>query len=141
MTPTPSRRERERSLTRDSYGRPPVPPVPPRESSLYVPFGSYAEIGVHTRPGRYASTTQTPGVAGARFSRRSVTPGPGAGYNRSQMTSSSGYSSNYSSSRRNSVSLSSSSAGVGSSTCRQRHYSTSAAAFGTPAANRGLPFY
>ena len=52
MTPTPSRRERERSLTRDSYGRPPVPPVPPRESSLYVPFGSYAEIGVHTRPGR-----------------------------------------------------------------------------------------
>ena len=53
MTPTPSRRERERSLTRDNYGRPPVPPqVPTRDSSLYVPFGSYAEIGAHTRPGR-----------------------------------------------------------------------------------------
>ena len=35
---------------------------------------------------RYASTSQTPGVAGTRLSRRSVTPGPGAGYNRSQVS-------------------------------------------------------
>ena len=57
MTPAPSRRERERSLTRETYGRPPVPPqVPARESSLYVPFGSYAEIGAHTRPGRSVFT-------------------------------------------------------------------------------------
>ena len=51
-------RERGRSQTRDSYGlqtcgRPPV--APPRDSSLHVPFGSYAEKGIHSRPGRSAS--------------------------------------------------------------------------------------
>ena len=43
-------RERGRSQERTSYGRPPLPPA--RDSSLYVPFGSYAERGVHSRPGR-----------------------------------------------------------------------------------------
>ena len=51
MTPAPSRKERGRSLTRDSYGRPPVAPTLDT-SRPHVPFGSYAEIGVHTRPGR-----------------------------------------------------------------------------------------
>ena len=50
-------RERGRSHTRDSYGlqtcgRPPVAPA--RDSSLHVPFGSYAEKGIHSRPGRSA---------------------------------------------------------------------------------------
>ena len=33
----------------------PIPPVPPpRDSSLHLPFGSYAEIGIHTKaPNRY----------------------------------------------------------------------------------------
>ena len=43
-------RERGRSQERTSYGRPPLPPA--RDSSLYVPFGSYAERGIHSRPGR-----------------------------------------------------------------------------------------
>lgn len=123
-TPTLSRRGI--SQTRDvSHNRPPVPPT--RDSSLYLPFGSYAEMGIHTRPSRYTSTTVT---------RRSVTPGPNLTSYRPQVSSTS--SSSYSSSRRNSVSLSSSQT-VSSST-RQRHFSTSAA-FGTPAANKGIPFY
>ena len=57
LTPSLSRRgverERGRSLTRENYGRPPVAPTPPtRDSSLYIPFGSYAERGIHSRPGR-----------------------------------------------------------------------------------------
>ena len=62
LTPSVTRRglererERGRSQTRDSYGRPPVAPAAPaRDSSLYVPFGSYAEKGIHSRPGRSAS--------------------------------------------------------------------------------------
>ena len=59
LTPSLSRRgverERGRSLTRENYGRPPVAPTPPtRDSSLYIPFGSYAERGIHSRPGRYS---------------------------------------------------------------------------------------
>ena len=64
LTPSVTRRglererERGRSQTRDSYGlqtcgRPPVAPAAP--SSLHVPFGSYAEKGIHSRPGRSAS--------------------------------------------------------------------------------------
>ena len=104
LTPSVTRRglererERGRSQTRDSYGlqtcgRPPVAPAAP--SSLHVPFGSYAEKGIHSRPGRsasqcnammngsqliifrYASTTPAPVTH--MMSRRSVTPGPGAG--------------------------------------------------------------
>jgi len=145
LTPSVTRRglererERGRSQTRDSYGlqtcgRPPVAPAAP--SSLHVPFGSYAEKGIHSRPGRYASTTQAPVTH--MMSRRSVTPGPGAGgalYS-SQVSHSSG--GGYSSSRRNSVSLSSSSMSMTASSSRQRHMSAS---YGTPAASRGLPFY
>ena len=48
---TPTMRRREFSQPRDTYGRPPAPPT--RASSLYLPFGSYAEMGVHTKaPGR-----------------------------------------------------------------------------------------
>ena len=74
LTPSLSRRqERGRSATRDNYGRPPVPPT--RDSSLYIPFGSYAERGIHARPGRYASTSSAP----LTNPRRSMTPGPGLG--------------------------------------------------------------
>ena len=53
LTPSLSRKERGRSQTRDTYGRPPMAPTPPtRDSSLYIPFGSYAEKGIHSRPGR-----------------------------------------------------------------------------------------
>ena len=49
-TPTMSRRDF--SQPRDTYSRPPAPPT--RDSSLYLPFGSYAEMGVHTKaPARY----------------------------------------------------------------------------------------
>ena len=54
------------------------------------------------------------------------------------MSHSSGYSNGYSGSRRNSVSLSSSSMSMTASSSRQRHMSAS---YGTPAASRGLPFY
>ena len=48
---TPSMGRREFSQTRENYGR--VTTTPTRDSSLYVPYGSYAEMGVHTRaPGR-----------------------------------------------------------------------------------------
>merc|ERR1719483_299012 len=47
-TPTLSRRKF--SQTREHYGRHSV--TPSRDSSLYIPFGSYAEIGVHSRPSR-----------------------------------------------------------------------------------------
>jgi len=130
-TPTLSRREF--SQTRESYSRPPIPP--PRDSSLYLPFGSYAEMGIHTKPpARYSAAPQS-----MRTSRRSVTPGPNLSSYRppvaSQPTSS------YSASRRNSVSLTSSNAySSSSSSSRQRHFSTSAS-YGTPAASRGLPFY
>ena len=61
-TPTLSRREfgagassssrRERSVSRADLARAPLPPA--RESSLYLPFGSYADIGCHTKaPSRY----------------------------------------------------------------------------------------
>merc|ERR1712106_8643 len=145
-TPTLSRREY--SQTRETHTRPPVPPA--RDSSLYLPFGSYAEMGIHTKPpGRYSSTSQT------MSSRRSVTPGPNLSAYRPQVSSipSPSYSSSrrnslslgsdYSSNRRGSVSLSSSNAYSSSSstsTSRQRHYSTSAD-YGTPAASRGIPFY
>ena len=53
LTPSLSRKERGRSQERTNYGRPPVAPTPPsRDSSLYIPFGSYAEKGIHARPGR-----------------------------------------------------------------------------------------
>ena len=49
---TPTMGRREFSQTRETYGRPPAHPT--RDSSFYVPYGSYAEMGVHTRaPGRY----------------------------------------------------------------------------------------
>ena len=49
---TPTMGRREFSQTRETYSRPTAPPT--RDSSLYVPYGSYAEIGVHIRaPGRY----------------------------------------------------------------------------------------
>eukprot|EP00092_Neocalanus_flemingeri_P002977 GFUD01003185.1.p1 GENE.GFUD01003185.1~~GFUD01003185.1.p1 ORF type:complete len:195 (+),score=42.87 GFUD01003185.1:239-823(+) len=134
-TPTMSRREF--SQTRETYGRPPVPP--PRDSSLYLPFGSYAEMGVHTKaPSRYSSTSYS-GGHDMRTSRRSVTPGPNMSSYRSEVSSIP--SSSYSASRRNSVSLSSSNAYSASSSSRQRHYSTSSAAYGTPASSRGLAFY
>ena len=56
LTPSLSRRERGRSQERTNYGRPPIAPTPPtRDSSLYVPFGSYAEKGIHARPGRWVT--------------------------------------------------------------------------------------
>jgi len=62
------------SITRD---RPPVAPV--RDSSLYLPFGSYAELGVHTKPpSKYAAGVSS--AYGSAYNRdlrkRSVTPGP-----------------------------------------------------------------
>ena len=68
LTPSVTRRglerehERGRSQTRDSYGlqtcgRPPVAPA--TSSSLHVPFGSYAEKGIHSRPGRSALQCET----------------------------------------------------------------------------------
>ena len=49
-TPTLSRKEygyrRDRSVSREV--RAPAPPA--RESSLYLPFGSYADLGCHTKP-------------------------------------------------------------------------------------------
>ena len=49
-TQTMGRREygsrRDRSVSREV--RAPVPPA--RESSLYLPFGSYADLGCHTKP-------------------------------------------------------------------------------------------
>jgi len=68
-------RQREKSLTRESR-RPPPPPV--RDSSLYLPFGSYAEIGLHTRPpNRYSAAA--PGSLSiysksVEKNRRSMTP-------------------------------------------------------------------
>jgi hypothetical protein len=53
-TPTLSRREynggtaRSRDLSVGRDARPPAPPA--RESSLYLPFGSYADLGCHTKP-------------------------------------------------------------------------------------------
>jgi len=52
-TPTLSRREfgsggRSRDLSVGREARPPAPPA--RESSLYLPFGSYADLGCHTKP-------------------------------------------------------------------------------------------
>jgi len=135
-TPTMSRREF--SQTRETYGRTPVPPT--RGSSLYLPFGTYAEIGVHTKaPDRYSSSSHSSGY-NMRTSRRSVTPGPSISSYTSQVSSIP--SSSYSSSRRNSVSLSSSNAysSSSSSTSRQRQYSFSAAN-GTPSSARGLSFY
>ena len=51
-TPTLSRREF--SQTRESHNRAPVPPA--RGSSLHLPFGSYAEMGIHTKPSRYSNS-------------------------------------------------------------------------------------
>jgi len=84
-------RDARSSVTRDS--RPPLPP--PRDSSLYLPFGSYADLGVHTKPpSKYAAGvasaygsaysrhirqgSATPeSLASSRdLRRRSVTPGP-----------------------------------------------------------------
>lgn len=90
-------RDRSHSVTRDvrsSQTRDaPIPPT--RDSSLYLPFGSYADLGIHTKPpSKYAA-----GVASAYGSaygrhirqgsvtpissadtrdarRRSITPGP-----------------------------------------------------------------
>merc|ERR1712098_660619 len=131
-TPTLSRRDFSQS--REAYSRPPVPP--PRDSSLHLPFGSYAEIGIHTKaPNRYGSAAPS-----MRTSRRSVTPGPNLSSYRAPVPSQA--SSAYSAGRRNSVSLTSSNtySSSSSSTSRQRHYSTSAS-YGTPAASRGIPFY
>ena len=49
-------RQREASLTRETR-RP--PPPPPRESSLYLPFGSYADRGCHTKAPRYGNLIST----------------------------------------------------------------------------------
>merc|ERR1711936_1185596 len=119
-TPTLSRREY--SQTRETHSRHTAPST--RDSSLYLPFGSYAEMGIHTRPTRYGNSTSN--------SRRSVTPGYNIGSYTSQQVASTP---SNSSTRRNSVSLSSSSSTSTSS--RQRHYSTSAS-YGTPASNRGI---
>merc|ERR1711936_577572 len=124
---TPTLRRREFSQTRDSLALPPVPPT--RDSSLYLPYGSYAEMGIHSRPSRYGSSTSS-----MTTRRRSITPVPSMTPYISQVSNTP--STSYSSSRRNSVSVNSSS----STFSRQRHYSTSAA-YGTPASNRGIPFY
>merc|ERR1711936_138794 len=123
-TPTLSRREY--SQTRETHSGHPAPST--RDSSLYLPFGSYAEMGIHTRPTRYGNSTSNSMVT----SRRSVTPGYNIGSYTSQQVASTP---SNSSTRRNSVSLSSSSSTSTSS--RQRHYSTSAS-YGTPASNRGI---
>ena len=74
LTPSLTRRglerERGRSQTRDSYGlqtcgRPPMAPA--RDSSLHVPFGSYAEKGIHSRPGRSASECEIRDIISETF--------------------------------------------------------------------------
>jgi len=68
-------RQREPSLTRDAK-RP--PPPPPRDSSLYLPFGSYADRGCHTKaPSRYsAAVSNTLSIYNKNVerSRKSMTP-------------------------------------------------------------------
>lgn len=68
-------RQRESSMTRESR-RPPAPP--PRESSLYLPFGSYAERGLHTKPPNRYSTSSAGSLSvyskNYERNRRSMTP-------------------------------------------------------------------
>jgi len=90
-------RDRSHSVTRDV--RPSAPMPPTRDSSLYLPFGSYADLGIHTKPpSKYAAgVTSAYGSAYSRHirqgsvvpessvyssansrdaRRRSITPGP-----------------------------------------------------------------
>jgi len=156
-TPSMSRREfgrstdsasvlrRERSMSREA--RAPVPPS--RDSSFYLPFGSYADIASHTKPptryssalrsggynaDRSGSVVRSGGYSVDRSSRRSMTPLsfqlPPSGY-------STGSGDSRLAGRRSSISLSQQTF-TSTQTSRQRHSSCS---FGTPASARGIPFY
>ena len=68
-TPTMGRKEygyrRDRSVSREI--RAPAPPA--RESSLYLPFGSYADLGCHTKPpSRYTIIYKTINRTNCRLS-------------------------------------------------------------------------
>merc|ERR1712192_114672 len=120
---------RDSSVTRDSsiYAAA-SRPVHHRDLSSHLPFGSYAEQGMHTKaPSRYTSSSYSTGGHVSRS--RGVTPGLSA------RPPAPTYPSAASSGRRNSISISSSS--------RRRHVSmsSSSSSYGTPAASRGLPFY
>jgi len=155
-TPTLSRREmpfrRDRSVTRDT--KPPLPSAASSRDSTsnYLPFGSYADIGCHTKaPTRYGMTSgYTAYSERMDRSRRSTTPltvssihNPSysssnrstTGYEpRSRRASFCSQQSFYSQTSASSVHSSSSSTEMK----RQRHSSCS---FGTPASARGIPFY
>jgi len=151
-TPTLSRREmpstrRESSMTREAV-RAPLPPA--RESSHHLPFGSYADMGCHTKaPTRYSMTSGYSNYSTypdrMERSRRSKTPLSVSSYQYS--TTPNFGSSNMGSLRAESRSRRASatftqqsfqSSSQSQTTSRQRHSSCS---FGTPAAARGIPFF
>jgi len=149
------RNQRDSSMTRES--RRPPPPPPTRDSSLYLPFGSYADRGCHTKPpNRYNSTTSSGSLStyskNIERTRRSMTPlSSGLPMTSAHYTA---YPSVYSSgpqqaadfrssrSRRNSFTHTADTSLSQTFSSRQRHSSyTSSYSVGTPAASRGLSFY
>jgi len=160
-TPTMSRREfcgareRERSVSRDYRT---APAVPRRDASLYLPFGSYADLGCHTKPpSRYRSSSVAPSSSSHTYHQRSSVVVPSSGYNNHRRSSVVGPSSGgYTQSRRQSFTSSSipyvsSTGGTGSSSFASYTHSAQSSSFarqrqnsfsyGTPAAARGIPFY
>merc|ERR1712130_192053 len=150
---TPTLTRRAPSMSRDSVARDARDsiyaaasrPVYHRDLSAHLPFGSYAEQGMHTKaPSRYMSSSYSTGGHTSRS--RGVTPGLNA------KPPAPTYPSAASSGRRNSISISSStnmasmssntSSGMAATSSRRRHVSmSSTASYGTPAASRGIPFY